>query len=628
MAQIKKDTSLRKAILQAAITGQLISDIGGESDVLFSNEKKSKTKLDSEADLPLASRVSKRNSVVSDSERTTPSPRGYAPKTPNEFASFENQNSVSERSERPTLPETGKQLLDRIIEERNKKLLAEWEEVLKKNVGGKATLPSFASKTRAKKPAPVVASEIDEEELPFEIPENWCWCKVKDISEVFGRIGFRGYTTNDLVLKGNGAITISPSNLLENGITDFSKCTYISWNKYEESPEIKIFDEDILMVKTGSSYGKTGIVKNLPEKATINPQLAVLKNILINRYYLNFVFQTPFARTQYENFVLGTSIPTFSQEKLNNFLLPLPPLSVQNAIVAKLEQALPLVDAYENALLQKEELKSALPDKIKKAILQEAITGQLTENWRKSATIKESGKQLLNRIIEERNAKALADWEEALKKNVGGKATLPSFASKTRAKKPVSVVASEIDEEEIPFEVPESWCWCHLGEICNEIKRGKSPKYVDRSDYLAFAQKCNVKTGGIDLSLALYLDEKSIDRYSEEDNLIKGDVVINSTGGGTMGRVGYYETKVPEGIKGVYPDSHVTVIRSVGNINQRYLYYILKHNQPVLEDCGTGSTNQTELKPAVLANFVIPLPPLEEQEAIVRKVEELLPLCK
>lgn len=123
---------------------------------------------------------------MSDSERTTPSPRGYAPKTPNEFASFENQNSVSERSERPTLPETGKQLLDRIIEERNKKLLAEWEEALKKNVGGKATLPSFASKTRAKKPALVVASEIDEDEIPFEIPENWCWCRLGDICLVKG----------------------------------------------------------------------------------------------------------------------------------------------------------------------------------------------------------------------------------------------------------------------------------------------------------------------------------------------------------------------------------------------------------------------------------------------------------
>ena len=220
---------------------------------------------------------------------------------------------------------------------------------------------------------------------------------------------------------------------------------------------------------------------------------------------------------------------------------------------------------------------------LRKAILQAAITGQLipTCHSELASESAETGKELLDRIIEERNKKLLNEWEEALKKN-------------PKAKKPVPVVASEIEEEEIPFEVPESWCWCHLGEVCNEIKRGKSPKYVDRSDYLAFAQKCNVKTGCIDLNLALYLDEKSIDRYSEEDNLIQGDVVINSTGGGTMGRVGYYETKVPEGIKGVYPDSHVTVIRSVGNINQRYLYYILKHNQPVLEDCGTGSTNQTE----------------------------------
>lgn len=126
----------------------------------------------------------------------------------------------------------------------------------------------------------------------------------------------------------------------------------------------------------------------------------------------------------------------------------------------------------------------------------------------------------------------------------------------------------------------------------------------------------------------MYLDDKTIGRYSKDDNLIQGDVVINSTGGGTMGRVGYYETKVPEGIKGVYPDSHVTVIRSIGNINQRFLYYVLKHNQPSLEDCGTGSTNQTELKPAVLSNLVVPLPPLAEQQAIVQKLEELLPLCQ
>lgn len=561
MAQIKKDTSLRKAILQAAITGQLISNVEGTT-------------------------------------------------------------------------ETGKELLDRIIEERNNKLLADWEEkqtdLFASNDAHSKNAKTVRSEQirllkKAKKPALVVASEIDEDEIPFEIPENWCWCRLGDICLVKGGKRIPAGCTLTDIDTGHKYIRVAD---MKNGSVIVENVKYITDEIHEKIKAYKISKDDVYITVAGT-IGDSGIIPDELDNANLteNADKLVLFNG-INKYCLHFFLSSGFFQEQISDAITKVGQPKLAIIRIQNFLLPLPPLAVQNAIVAKLEQVLPLVDAYENALLQKEELKSALPDKIKKAILQEAITGQLTEKWRKFATIKESGKQLLDRIIEERNAKALADWEEALKKNVGGKATLPSFASKTRAKKPVAVVASEIEEEEIPFEVPESWCWCHLGEICNEIKRGKSPKYVDRSDYLAFAQKCNVKTGGIDLSLALYLDEKSIDRYSEEDNLIKGDVVINSTGGGTMGRVGYYETKVPEGIKGVYPDSHVTVIRSVGNINQRYLYYILKHNQPVLEDCGTGSTNQTELKPAVLANFVIPLPPLEEQEEIVKKVEELLLLCK
>lgn len=526
MAQIKKDTSLRKAILQAAITGQLISNVEGTT-------------------------------------------------------------------------ETGKQLLDRIIEERNKKLLAEWEEALKKN-------------PKVKKPAPVVTSEIDEEEIPFDIPENWCWCRLGDVAEIKSskRVFEKDYVLDGVPFFRSAEIgDLQQNKALKTELFISEKHFNELKNKYGVPQQ-----GDLLITSVGT-IGNTWISDGRDFYYKDGNITQISKNEFIIPEYFRLFIDSPIFTMQVFDTVAGTAYNALTIIKLKKLIFPLPPLAVQNAIVEKLEQVLPLVDAYENALLQKEELKSALPDKVKKAILQEAITGQLTENWRKSATIKESGKQLLDRIIEERNAKALADWEEALKKN-------------PKAKKPVPVVASEIGEDEIPFEIPESWCWCHLGEICNEIKRGKSPKYVDRSDYLAFAQKCNVKTGGIDLSLALYLDEKSIDRYSEEDNLIQGDVVINSTGGGTMGRVGYYETKVPEGIKGVYPDSHVTVIRSVGNINQRYLYYILKHNQPVLEDCGTGSTNQTELKPAVLANFVIPLPPLEEQEEIVKKVEELLPLCK
>ena len=250
---------------------------------------------------------------------------------------------------------------------------------------------------------------------------------------------------------------------------------------------------------------------------------------------------------------------------------------------------------------------------LKNALLQEAVQGKLVPQ-----------------IASEGNARDLL--EEIRKEKLSHGLDFANAKSGKRKSKKETVLAGsnpcDIKEEEIPFDIPDNWCWCRLGEICNEIKRGKSPKYADKSNFLAFAQKCNVKTGGIDLGLALYLDENSITRYSETDNLVQGDIVINSTGGGTMGRVGLYETQVPAGIKGVYPDSHVTVIRSIGNINQHYLYYVLKLNQPVLEKCGTGSTNQTELKPAVLAELIIPLPPLAEQKRIVDAIEKFMPLIE
>ena len=581
MAQIKKDTSLRKAILQAAITGQLISDIGGESDVLFSNEKKSKTKLDSEADLPLASRVSKRNSVVSDSERTTPSPRGYAPKTPNEFASFENQNSVSECSERPTLPETGKQLLDRIIEERNNKLLAEWEEALKKN-------------PKAKKPSPIVASEIDEEEIPFEIPENWCWCRLGDLISI---------SSGDMLTSSqmkNGKIPVYGGN----GITGYHNVS-------------NIHEETIVIGRVGFYCGSV----HLTEKeawVTDNAFTTSYSKKCLNREYLIIALrQLDLGRQQNK-----TAQPVVSGKKIYPMLFPLPPLAVQNAIVEILEQVLPLVDVYENAILQKEELKSALPDKVKKAILQEAITGKLTETWRKSATIKESGKQLLDRIIEERNAKALADWEEALKKNVGGKATLPSFASKTRAKKPVPVVASEIDEEEIPFEVPESWCWCRLGDLA-AIARGGSPRPIN--DFLTNDP-----------------DGYNWIKISDTD---KGGKFINSTKQ-KIKKEGLYKTRLIHkgdflltnsmsfgrpyisNIEGCIHDGWLVFSFINELINPDFIYHLL--SSPFIYDSfsqsAAGGVVQN-LNTDKVIDTLVPLPPLEEQEEIVKKVEELLPLC-
>ena len=215
------------------------------------------------------------------------------------------------------------------------------EELLKKYLSEKKVIEKTGIlKGRKNKPL----QTVDDSAVPYELPDNWIWVRLGNLVEIFGRIGFRGYTKQDIVEKGAGAITISPSNIDSSGKTQFDECTYISWEKYEESPEIKIYDGDIILVKTGSSYGKCGIVRSLPEKATINPQLAVLKYILCDVEYLNIVLKSPMARTQFEQFVIGTSIPTFSQEKLSNMLIPLPPLAEQKRIVARLEELLPLCE--------------------------------------------------------------------------------------------------------------------------------------------------------------------------------------------------------------------------------------------------------------------------------------------
>lgn len=121
-----------------------------------------------------------------------------------------------------------------------------------------------------------------------KIPAHWEVIRLKDICKAYGRIGFRGYTASDLVNAHEGAITLSPSNIIDSEM-NYEKCSYLSWEKYFESPEIMIKNTDIILVKTGSSYGKSAIVKSLSHEATINPQLLVIKDILISAFYLHYL---------------------------------------------------------------------------------------------------------------------------------------------------------------------------------------------------------------------------------------------------------------------------------------------------------------------------------------------------
>ena len=176
-------------------------------------------------------------------------------------------------------------------------------------------------------------------------------------------------------------------------------------------------------------------------------------------------------------------------------------------------------------------------------------------------------------------------------------------------------------DAEIPFEIPDTWEWMRLESCCiKEIRRGKSPKYIDESGTLVFAQKCNTKYRGIDVGLALFLDESILGRYPDDEYMQDGDVVINSTGTGTLGRVGIYHTTDNHRGLPIVPDSHVTVIRAAHGIQSIYVYAFMKANQSKLEKEGEGSTNQKELKSLTLKEMLIPIPPYSEQERIATTI--------
>ena len=179
--------------------------------------------------------------------------------------------------------------------------------------------------------------------------------------------------------------------------------------------------------------------------------------------------------------------------------------------------------------------------------------------------------------------------------------------------------------DDIPFEIPDSWEWCRLSDLAiKEIKRGKSPVYADSGFALVFAQKCNVKTGRINITLAKYLADSVISKYPQEEYMQDRDIIVNSTGTGTLGRIGLYSDRDNPNNLPLVPDSHVTIVRVCKSISQ-YIYYILKWYQPYLEESGEGSTKQKELKADRIKELFIPIPPLAEQHRIVAKIEELLP---
>ena len=187
----------------------------------------------------------------------------------------------------------------------------------------------------------------------------------------------------------------------------------------------------------------------------------------------------------------------------------------------------------------------------------------------------------------------------------------------------------EITEEEKPFELPKGWAWVRLQDVTTYIQRGKGPKYADEGRVKVISQKC-VQWSGFNLTQARYVDDVSLDKYQPERFLQKNDLLWNSTGTGTVGRINVLKSIVPETL---VADSHVTVIRPLV-VNSQYLWcYIaapgiqLRINPEYENSLVSGTTKQVELNTSSVVPLLIPLPPLPEQHRIVAKVDELMALC-
>ena len=406
--------------------------------------------------------------------------------------------------------------------------------------------------------------------VPFEIPNSWVWTTLGDIGT--WQAGGTPSRSNKTFYGGSipwlktgdlndGLIINIPESITEEAVAN-------------SSAKINPVGS-VLIAMYGATIGKLGI---LTFPATTNQACCacIEYHAVIQSYLFYFLLSQ---RTTFIAKGGGGAQPNISKEIIVNTTIPLPPLAEQQRIVTEIQRYFALISQIEQG---KVDLQANIKQ-MKSRILDLAIHGKL--------------------VPQDPNDEPVSE----LLKRINSKAEITS------------------DNEHYP-QLPKGWYICKLKSICSFLSRGKSPQYSDDDkQYPVFAQKCNLKNGGISLKQARFLAPTTICKWNEKYKLRNGDILVNSTGTGTVGRATVFNESYLGAYPFVVPDSHISVIRTVKEIESQYIYYFISAptTQQYLEEHLTGSTNQKELYIGVLEDLIVALPSQKEQVQIVKHVRKM-----
>ena len=437
------------------------------------------------------------------------------------------------------------------------------------------------------------------DEIPFEIPESWEWVRLGFIGD-WGS-GATPSRTNKEYYDGN-IPWLKTGDLNDGIITNIpEKITELALEK--TSVRLNPVGS-VLIAMYGATIGKLGIL-NIP--ATTNQACCACLPILINNNYLFY-----FLMSHKESFTKkaeGGAQPNISKEKIISTLFPLPPLAEQKRIVEKIEQLLPFIEKYEQAETQLTTLNTTFPEMLKKSILQEAVQGKLVPQNPDDGP----ASVLLERIR--------AEKQKLIKAGKIKKSKHESVII-TRDKIPYEILDGKerCIADEVPFEIPESWCWCRWGNLSESIQYGYNAPAKEHGR-IKMVRISDIQDNAVlwDTVPFCNIDEKSIETY-----LLKPNDILFARTGGTVGK-SYLVRNVPE--DAIYA-GYLIRTRYSANLLPEYLKFFMESELYWFQlRNGTIATAQPNCNGKTLANMLVPIPPFAEQKRIVAKIEELMQYC-